>query len=100
MRQIITVATILLFPARFLIAQAPVAPATIMTMERLRVIGDSLMPGASRTAQLGRGSGYTYAMTHRDSSGTLEGHAVWTTNTSVQSACPSSVPELSRCVIA
>jgi len=78
MRQIITVATILLFPARFLIAQAPVAPATIMTMERLRVIGDSLMPGASRTAQLGRGSGYTYAMTHRDSSGTLEGHADWT----------------------
>jgi mannose-6-phosphate isomerase-like protein (cupin superfamily) len=85
MRQITAVAAILLFPARFLVAQAPAAPATIMTMERLRAIGDSLMPAASRTAQLGRGSGYTYALTHRDSSGTVEAHAQWTDVFVVQS---------------
>jgi mannose-6-phosphate isomerase-like protein (cupin superfamily) len=61
-----------------LVAQPPTAPATIVAVERLRAIGDSLTPGAARTAQLGRGSGYTYALTHRDSSGTVEAHADWT----------------------
>ena len=54
------------------------APATIMAADRLRTIGDSLAPAASRTAQLGRGAGYTYAVTHRDSSGGLEIHAHFT----------------------
>lgn len=57
---------------------AVMAPATVMTPERLRQIGDSLSPASSRTAQLARGSGYTYALTHRDSSGTIEVHDSWT----------------------
>src|SRR5258708_35108418 len=55
-------------------AQSPTAPATILSADQLHAIGDSLTPGSSRTAQLGRGSGYTYGLTHRDSSGTVEVH--------------------------
>jgi mannose-6-phosphate isomerase-like protein (cupin superfamily) len=59
-------------------AHAQNAPATITSADRLRAIGDSLSPAASRTAQLGKGSGYTYAVTHRDSSGGIERHRDWT----------------------
>jgi mannose-6-phosphate isomerase-like protein (cupin superfamily) len=65
--------------------QAPKPPAVIMTAERLRAIGDSLSPAASRTAQLGKGAGHTYAVTHRDSSGALEVHRDWTDVFIVQS---------------
>ncbi|MEP6617839.1 MAG: hypothetical protein ABJE47_00940 [bacterium] len=74
--------TCLLVPLHQVCAQAATAPttapATIMSAERLRAIGDSISPGASRTAQLGKGSGYTYAVTHRDSTGGVEMHADWT----------------------
>jgi mannose-6-phosphate isomerase-like protein (cupin superfamily) len=63
--------------AQCLSAQATTSPAVIMPAARLVAVGDSLTPGASRTAQLGRGSGYTYAVTHRDSTGGLEQHADW-----------------------
>lgn len=56
---------------------APRLEAQIITPARLRTIGDSLPPGASRTAQLGKGSGYTYALTQRDSSGGIESHRDW-----------------------
>jgi mannose-6-phosphate isomerase-like protein (cupin superfamily) len=59
-------------------AQAPMSPAVITPAARLVAIGDSLSPAASRTAQLGGGPGYTYALTHRDSSGGLELHRDWT----------------------
>jgi mannose-6-phosphate isomerase-like protein (cupin superfamily) len=85
MRKSLAIVAVLLFPSQFLAAQAPAAPATIMTMEHLRSIGESLRPTASRTEQLGRGSGYTYAVTHRDSSGTVEMHADWTDVFVVQS---------------
>jgi mannose-6-phosphate isomerase-like protein (cupin superfamily) len=68
----------LLLGTHALSAQTASAPATILTAERLRTLGDSLTPGVSRTAPLGRGAGYTYALTHRDSSGGLEVHADWT----------------------
>lgn len=58
-------------------AQAAGAASTV-TAARLRAIGDSLTPGASRTAQLGAGPGYTYAVTHRDSTGGVEAHDRWT----------------------
>ena len=54
------------------------APAQIVPSARARAIGDSLSPAASRTAQLAQGPGYTYAVTHRDSTGGLELHAAWT----------------------
>ena len=60
-------------------------PATIASANRLRAIGDSLAPAALRTAQLGRGAGFTYAVTHRDSSGGLEVHMDWTDVFVVQS---------------
>src|SRR4051812_22546680 len=59
-------------------AQGSTSPAVITSAARLVAIGDSLSPAASRTAQLGRGPGYTYALTHRDSSGGLEVHRDWT----------------------
>ncbi len=54
------------------------APAEIVRAQRLKQLGDSLTPGASKTAQLGRGVNFTYAITHRDTSGGLERHDAWT----------------------
>ena len=75
----------LLLPPLHVGAQSPMPPATIASAARLRAIGDSLAPASSRTAQLGRGAGYTYAVTHRDSSGGLEVHMDWTDVFVVQS---------------
>jgi mannose-6-phosphate isomerase-like protein (cupin superfamily) len=79
------IVAVLLMPSPRLAAQSAMPPATITSVERLRAIGDSLSPAVSRTAQLGRGTGYTYAVTHRDSSGGLEVHADWTDVFVVQS---------------
>jgi mannose-6-phosphate isomerase-like protein (cupin superfamily) len=65
--------------ARALPAQrGPMPPAEMVHSARLKQLGDSLTPGASRTAQLGRGPNFTYAITHRDTSGGLERHEAWT----------------------
>jgi mannose-6-phosphate isomerase-like protein (cupin superfamily) len=53
------------------------APAEVVHAQRLKQLGDSLTPGASRTAQIGRGPNFTYAITHRDTSGGLERHDAW-----------------------
>ena len=67
-----------LTPAPVLLAQAPAPAASILPPARMKEIGDSLTPGASRTAQLAKGPGYTYAVTHRDTSGGVEVHDAWT----------------------
>jgi mannose-6-phosphate isomerase-like protein (cupin superfamily) len=67
------------------------APASVVSAQRLRTVGDSLTPGASRTAQLGGGPGYTYAVTHRDSTGGVEAHANWTDMFVVQTGSASLV---------
>ena len=72
---VLVLATVSALPAR---AQSASPAAIVMSASRLIAIGDSLSPAASRTAQLGRGPGYTYGLTHRDSSGGLEVHADWT----------------------
>jgi mannose-6-phosphate isomerase-like protein (cupin superfamily) len=59
-------------------AQTSMPPAEIVSAKRLKQLGDSLTPGASRTAQLGKGPGFTYGITHRDSTGGLERHDAWT----------------------
>jgi hypothetical protein len=58
--------------------RGPMPPAEMVQAARLKQLGDSLTPGASRTAQLGRGPNFTYAITHRDTSGGLERHDAWT----------------------
>jgi mannose-6-phosphate isomerase-like protein (cupin superfamily) len=58
--------------------RGPTPPAETVPAARLKQLGDSLTPGASRTAQLGRGPNFTYAITHRDTSGGLERHEAWT----------------------
>jgi hypothetical protein len=69
----------LLAAATHLSAQrGPMPPAEMVHAARLKQLGDSLTPGASRTAQLGRGPNFTYAITHRDTSGGLERHDAWT----------------------
>src|SRR4051812_30546280 len=74
-----SIGALLIAGAQAASAQATPAPAaTVLPSSRLVAIGDSLTPGSSRTAQLARGPGYTYAVTHRDSSGGLEVHAEWT----------------------
>lgn len=79
MRSCLLCALALVLATRGLAAQgSPTPPAEVITPARLKVLGDSLTPGASRTAQLGKGGGYTYALTHRDSTGTLEVHMQWT----------------------
>lgn len=78
MRTLLAAGACLILPALPLLGQSPATPAAIIAVERLRTIGDSLTPGIARTAQLGRGPGYTYALSHRDSSGTVETHVEWT----------------------
>ncbi|MEP7000624.1 MAG: hypothetical protein ABI969_09110 [bacterium] len=85
MRLILLLTALPVLSSTSLVAQTPAAPATIVTAERLRAIGDSLTPGIARTAALGTGSGYTYALTHRDSSGGVELHMQWTDVFVVQS---------------
>lgn len=64
---------------------APMPPAEVVTIQQLRHLGDALSPGASRTAQLGKGPAFTYGITHRDSTGGLERHEAWTDIFIVQS---------------
>jgi mannose-6-phosphate isomerase-like protein (cupin superfamily) len=66
-------------------AQQSMPPADVVHAGRLKQLGDSLTPGASKTAQLGRGPNFTYAITHRDTSGGLERHDAWTDILVVQS---------------
>jgi hypothetical protein len=69
---------LLLGPGIALAQRGATAPAEVVQAQRLKQLGDSLTPGVSRTAQLGRGPNFTYAITHRDSSGGLERHDAWT----------------------
>ena len=81
-----TFAAALLFVTSAAAAQsAPTAPAEVVRAVRLKQLGDSITPGASRTAQIGRGPNFTYALTHRDSSGGLERHDAWTDILVIQS---------------
>lgn len=64
---------------------APTPPAEVVRATRLKQLGDSITPGASRTVQIGRGPNFTYALTHRDSSGGLERHDGWTDILVIQS---------------
>ncbi len=77
MRSRMLIAGALMLGGSALAAQS-VPPASVVTAQRLRFLGDSLAPAASRTAQLGAGPGYTFAVTHRDSSGGVEAHTNWT----------------------
>jgi hypothetical protein len=78
MRALILVGMSLFASAAPLSAQASMPPAEIVLAQRLKQLGDSLTPGASRTAQLGKGPGFTFGITHRDSTGGLERHDAWT----------------------
>jgi len=81
-----TFAAALLLIAGIAAAQsAPTSPAEVVRAVRLKQLGDSITPGASRTAQIGRGPNFTYALTHRDSSGGLERHDAWTDILVIQS---------------
>ena len=66
-------------------SRTPMPPAQRLSPERLQTISDSLPRGASRTAPLGKGVNYTFALTRRDSAGTLEVHDGWTDVFLVQS---------------
>jgi mannose-6-phosphate isomerase-like protein (cupin superfamily) len=50
------------------------APAEIISARRLNELGDSLTPLGSKSAQLGRGANFSYAIWRRDTSGGLERH--------------------------
>src|SRR5499427_94586 len=74
----ILAAALLLIASAATAQSAPTPPAEVVRAVRLKQLGDSITPGASRTAQIGRGPNFTYALTHRDSSGGLERHDAWT----------------------
>ena len=65
--------------ATTLAAQATAtAPATILAPAQLKAIADSLPAASLASIPLGRGSGYTYAFSHRDLTGAIEVHLQWT----------------------
>ena len=53
-------------------------PAVVMTPAQLKAIADSLPAASLASMPLGRGSGYTYALAHRDLTGGIEVHMQWT----------------------
>jgi len=77
MRPPILAAALLAIAGAAAAQSAPSAPSEVVRASRLKQLGDSIAPGASRTAQIGRGPNFTYALTHRDSSGGLERHDAW-----------------------
>jgi len=77
MRPPILAAALLAIAGAAAAQSAPAAPSEVVRASRLKQLGDSIAPGASRTAQIGRGPNFTYALTHRDSSGGLERHDAW-----------------------
>lgn len=77
MRPPILAAALLAIAGAAAAQSAPTAQSEVVRASRLKQLGDSLTPGASRTAQIGRGPNFTYALTHRDSSGGLERHDAW-----------------------
>lgn len=54
------------------------APASIIKQAQLKAIADSLPAASLASVPLGRGSGYTYAFSHRDLTGAIEVHQAWT----------------------
>jgi hypothetical protein len=78
-------AAVLLVASAAAAQSSPTPPAEVVHALRLKQLGDSITPGASRTAQIGRGPNFTYALTHRDSSGGLERHDAWTDILVIQS---------------
>jgi mannose-6-phosphate isomerase-like protein (cupin superfamily) len=67
------------------------APATILTPAQLKAIADSLPAASLASIPLGRGSGYTYAFTHRDLTGAIEVHMQWTDVFVIQSGSATLV---------
>jgi mannose-6-phosphate isomerase-like protein (cupin superfamily) len=75
-----------------LVAQSTIsAPATILTPAQLKAITDSLPAASLASIPLGVGSGYTYALTHRDLSGVIEVHMQWTDIFVIQSGSATLV---------
>ena len=64
-------------------------PATIITPAQLKAIADSLPAASLASIPLGRGSGYTYALSHRDLTGAIEVHQSWTDVFVIQSGSAS-----------
>ena len=77
-RMIVVAVALMLVDRRGMLAQSTSPRGEVITPQRLGAIADSLPPAASRTAQLGRGEGYTFALTQRDSAGGVEIHMAWT----------------------
>ncbi|CAN5856503.1 hypothetical protein BH11GEM2_BH11GEM2_24620 [soil metagenome] len=61
------------------------APATILAPAQLKAIADSLPAASLASIPLGRGSGYTYSFSHRDVTGAIEVHVLWTDMFVIQS---------------
>lgn len=85
MRFLAAVAVAVLCATSSASAQKPATTADVILAERLHAVADSLPPGPSRTAQLGKGDRYTYALTRRDTTGGVERHDDWTDVFVVQS---------------
>ena len=52
-------------------------PATIISSTQLKALDDSLPHTSLSSLALGRGSGYTYSLTHRAAPGVIELHMAW-----------------------
>lgn len=52
-------------------------PATILATGRLKALDDSIPRTVLTSLALGRGSGYTYSLTHRVVTGSIELHMAW-----------------------
>ena len=67
------------------------APAVVVTAQRLKQLGDSLTPSPATNAQLGNGPNFKSAIWHRETSTGLERHDAWSDILVVQSGSATIV---------
>jgi mannose-6-phosphate isomerase-like protein (cupin superfamily) len=78
MNSLVIAALATLACASELTAQSPaMAPAAVVTAQRLKQLGDSLTPSAATSAQLGQGPNFKSVLWHRETSTGLERHDAW-----------------------
>lgn len=70
---------------------SPMAPAAIVTSQRVRQLGDSLAPSAAASAPLAQGPNFKSALWHRNTSTGLERHDAWSDIVVVQSGSATIV---------
>ena len=88
---IIGALAMLTFASALSAQSSAMAPAAVVTKQRLKQLSDSLSPSAAGSAQLGAGPNFKSVLWHRNTSTGLERHDAWSDILVVQSGSATIV---------